>query len=292
MSLFHVPLHDVDPTPVHLNNPVFIADLHLSDAEPDTARAFIAFLKAFSTHPALRDRQELVILGDLFDAWIGDDALMDPVGTVTALTAFAQTHRVYFMHGNRDFLVGRDFAQRVGVHLMADPLPVTIGKDAISVLLSHGDRWCTDDLRYQRIRTRLRRPLIQWLLLALPLWKRRRVAAAARARSMTAKKMVTEDAILDVVPDAVLREALRFGTATVIHGHTHRPGIHPLTGEAQVFSSASQAQPVLGTRLVLADWHVKNGVVERGDALVFNGDAPERLALTNLIGPDLIGRAS
>ncbi len=284
MPFFRAPVSEAAAFSVHLVNPVFIADLHLSKEAPALTRAFLAFLKAFDTAGELKGKKELVILGDLFDAWLGDDTSADLAEVRDALRRFSTGRRLYLMQGNRDFLIGARFAREVGAMLLADPVIATIGAAETRALLSHGDRWCTSDLRYQTVRARLRRPFIQLALLNLPLWVRRRVAADAKNRSRAAKSAHTRKGdweVLDVTPAAVLADAKHFGSSLVIHGHTHRPAIHPLSTTPTVFSGDERASA--GTRIVLSDWLCDDGKLTKGDALTFTDTTPVKISLTHLL---------
>ena len=203
-----------------------------------------------------RDAARLFILGDLFDAWIGDDddtpthravidALRSPgdAGTVCAL-----------MHGNRDFLIGRRFARAAGCELLRDPTRIELAGEP--VLLMHGDLLCTDDIAYQRFRRKVRNPLIQRLFLWKSLAERRRIAADYRRKSKTATGAKSED-IMDVNPREVARRMHRARVRRLVHGHTHRPADHDMRIDDQA-----------ATRHVLAEWHQDHGEVlvhdERG----------------------------
>lgn len=226
---------------------LFISDLHLSPQRPALTQLFVDFLMD-RAHGAA----ELYILGDLFDAWIGDDD--DPLpavrGGLRRLTAAGTACSI--MHGNRDFLIGRRFARATGCRLIRDPWRVELGGEA--VLLMHGDLLCTDDIAYQRFRRRVRNPLLQQLFLWTPRAQRRRVADDYRRRSTTAiaEKQVE---IMDVNGTAVEAQMRRFGVSRLIHGHTHRPADHRLI---------IGGRPAL--RQVLSDWNE-----ERGEALVHRG---------------------
>lgn len=225
---------------------LFISDLHLAPERPETVRLFIDFLQGRA-----RASTRLYILGDLFDAWIGDDDDTPPYPEIRAalrgLTASGTDCAI--QHGNRDFLIGRDFCRDTGCTLLQDPTRILL--DGEPVLLMHGDLLCTDDLAYQRFRRRVRNPLVRRLFLWRSLDSRRRLAAAYRRKSGAATA-VKPAAIMDVNAQAVLRYLHRFRATRLIHGHTHRPGEHPLAlGE------------VGGHRCVLAEWHP-----DRGEALV------------------------
>ncbi len=235
---------------------LFISDLHLSAQRPALTALFLRFLEQ---RAALAG--QLYILGDLFDAWIGDDddALPDVRAGLSGLTDRGTLCSV--VRGNRDFLVGRRFARATGCRLIPDPYRAQLGREP--VLLTHGDLLCTDDVAYQRFRRRVRNPLVQRLFLWLPLARRRRIAAGYRQRSgeaMTAKA----PEIMDVNSKAVRRQMRAFGVQRLIHGHTHRPGDHHFRLDGQ---------PAL--RQALADWQD-----ERGELLAQRGNSWQREAWT------------
>ena len=138
LSPFTVPALEGTAGPVTLNDPVFISDLHLSHSEPDTINAFLRFLE----HEAA-EHAELLILGDFFDYWIGDDASYTMAAVADALRAYSASHGLYIMHGNRDFMMGERFAREIGATLLRDPAVGVLRGERI--LLSHGDLWCTFD---------------------------------------------------------------------------------------------------------------------------------------------------
>ena len=175
LSTFTVPALEGTACPVTLNDPVFISDLHLSHSEPDTMNAFLRFLE----HEAA-EHAELLILGDFFDYWIGDDASYTMAAVADALRAYSASHGLYIMHGNRDFMMGERFAREIGATLLRDPAVGVLRGERI--LLSHGDLWCTFDADYQKVRRRVRSVWWQWIMLRLPLKKRLQVAEDARAR--------------------------------------------------------------------------------------------------------------
>lgn len=214
---------------------LFISDLHLSAHEPATVARFLEFLAG----PA-KQADRLTILGDLFDYWAGDDDLADPFNTriVTALHQLAN-HGVVIdlMVGNRDFLIGKDFAAAAGVTLLNDPVVRDI--NGVKTLLTHGDALCTDDADYQRFRTQVRTPEWQAKFLARPLTERKREIETLRARS-EAEKRTKPMKIMDANADAVAAVMRQQQAATMIHGHTHRQDCHVHAGD---------------TRWVLGDWH-------------------------------------
>jgi UDP-2,3-diacylglucosamine hydrolase len=218
---------------------LFISDLHLEDARPETTR----WLQGFLQGPA-RKAEALYILGDLFEYWIGDDA---PSATAVEVAAgLTDLGRAgvpsYFMHGNRDFLLGEDYAASAGLQL----LPETRVADLYGTptLLLHGDTLCTDDTEYQAIRRRVRNPEWQAAVLALPVPERLRMAREARDASMQHTGSATE-AIMDVNGTAVRKAFTTHGVTRMIHGHTHRPARH-----RHRLENGSHAE-----RIVLADWY-------------------------------------
>jgi UDP-2,3-diacylglucosamine hydrolase len=214
-------------------NRLFISDLHLGTERPASRQAFMRFL-ATHTHPG----DELYILGDLFDAWLGDDDESSfAQSVVDALAARTRAGvRICLMPGNRDLLLGARFAERVGATLLPDPCCRSI--EGQRVLLAHGDALCSADHGYQRYRRFIRSPLTRRLLMTLPVAVRRRIAARLRrsSRTHTAAKPTP---LLDVVPATVDDALLAHHARLLIHGHTHRPARHVHTH---------------GTRLVLGDW--------------------------------------
>ena len=212
---------------------LFISDLHLSKERPAVTRAFFRFMEQQAA-----EADELYILGDLFEAWIGDD---DPETLARAVVAGLRKladsgTRVFFLHGNRDFLVGRRFARETGCTLLPDYHLLVDGERKI--LLCHGDTLCTGDKKYQRFRRKVRNPLYRWLLAHLPLRRRLRIAADWRARRLAAKSNKPAN-IMDVTPAEVDRQLASRGAQVIIHGHTHRPAVHHHQN---------------GERIVLGDW--------------------------------------
>lgn len=216
---------------------LLISDLHLEEERPDIARAFLRFLRERAVQA-----EALYILGDFFEVWIGDDG-MSPFqhGIARALRELSETGtRIYLMHGNRDFLIGRRFCREAGCTLLADPSVVILGGER--VLLMHGDSLCTSDLAYMRMRRILRNPLSRFLLRHLPLGRRRQLARKLRDESRTQTRMKAAE-ITDVTPAEVERVMTAHRVHTLIHGHTHRPAVHALSVNGR------DAQ-----RIVLGDW--------------------------------------
>jgi UDP-2,3-diacylglucosamine hydrolase len=222
---------------IALTDPLFISDLHLSAAAPRTTARFLAFVREIATQHA-----ELVILGDLFEAWAGDDSA-DPLQR-TVIEALADLSarrvRVFVMQGNRDVLLGRAFAQATGATLLVDPALADIGGTV--TLLSHGDAWCTEDKPYQQFRAQVRDVEWQRAFLAQDLSARRAFVDQARNASESAKPG-KDPSIMDVAPAEIHRAFANFGVTRIVHGHTHRPATHRQMREGE-----------LRTRTVLPDW--------------------------------------
>ena len=223
---------------------LFISDLHLEAERPDIGEQFIRFLQTDAT-----EAEALYILGDLFEAWVGDD---DPNAHYAiiklAIRKLADSGiPVYFMHGNRDFMIGKKFANETGVKILKDPYPVKMyGQKA---LLSHGDAMCTDDVQYQRVRSMTRDLDWQASMLAKPLKERLRIAVEARRQSLEQKLNLSMD-IMDVNQDAVMRTINEHGVDVLLHGHTHRPDIHTVDlGNRKA------------KRIVLGDWYTQGSLV-------------------------------
>lgn len=216
----------------------FISDLHLEESRPDITDAFLDFLKAKAM-----GIDALYILGDFFEAWIGDDERTELQETVAAALRDVSDSgtRIYFMHGNRDFLLGEDYCQRAGMTLLEDPSVENLyGTD---YLLMHGDSLCTADVEYQKFRANMRKPEWQQMILQRPLEDRKTMARQIREISM-AKNKGKEEFIMDVTPDEVVKELEAQGVQTMIHGHTHRPAEHDLVANGKP-----------AKRIVLGDWH-------------------------------------
>nr|WP_244848728.1 UDP-2,3-diacylglucosamine diphosphatase [Citrobacter sp. FP75] len=224
---------------------MFIADLHLCTEEPAITAGFLRFLAGEA-----RTADALYILGDLFEAWIGDD---DPNPLhheiATAIKALADSGvPCFFIHGNRDFLLGKRFARKSGMTLL--PQEKVLDLYGRKVLIMHGDTLCTDDAGYQAFRAKVHQPWLQTLFLALPLFVRQRIAAKMRAGSLAANSNKSLE-IMDVNPQAVVAEMEKHQTQWLVHGHTHRPAVHELT---------ANHQPAF--RVVLGAWHTEGSMVK------------------------------
>ena len=228
-----------------MTDTLFISDLHLSDERPEITALFLRFLK----ESAARAR-ELYILGDLFEVWLGDDAILPGyrhvVDGIHALTSGGVP--VYVMHGNRDFLIGDGFVQQTGCRLLPDPTVIDLDGDR--TLLMHGDSLCTDDVEYQHFRAQIRDPETQRQFLSLPINERIAVAGRYRNESRERNRIKAEE-IMDVNRSAVIETMRRHGVYRLIHGHTHRPAIHNLTLDGH----AAQ-------RIVLGDWYEQASVLK------------------------------
>nr|WP_218951282.1 UDP-2,3-diacylglucosamine diphosphatase [Acinetobacter sp. YH12095] len=226
---------------------MFIADLHLSPNHPRLVRGFLDLLDAYQNK-----NTQLYILGDWFNAWIGDDytaAWLDEV--VTRLKQFSQAgNQIYFIVGNRDFALGQKFLDQFSGQLLPDVYTLHIGSQ--QVRLEHGDALCTDDVSYQKFRKIIRNPIILGILKKTPLAFRQKLAQGFRKKSQQANQIKSYD-VMDVNADAV-SQALQHADV-LIHGHTHRPNIHNEHGKP---------------RIVLGDWRADAAlilVVEPNQAL-------------------------
>lgn len=223
---------------------LFISDLHLSDEQPDTIGLFIDFLAGRAAQA-----EALYILGDLFEAWLGDDLLLP--GYQPVLEAMKHLSNsgtsIFVMHGNRDFLLGERFEQLSGAKLIDDPTVIDLY--GTPTLLVHGDLLCTDDLPYQAMRRQLRDP--QWVAAFLAQTPQERIDFARELRERSRKETGEKtEAIMDVNPDTVAQYLRQHRVHRLIHGHTHRPAMHSFDLDGQTAS-----------RYVLPDWYGQGGVL-------------------------------
>ena len=219
-------------------NSLFISDLHLAPERPEIIRLFERFVDDIAA-----SSDTLYILGDFVEYWIGDDdkaSGLEPVFAALNRLHAAGT-RIRLMHGNRDFLLGKRFARRFHIDIIEDPYMDHI--DGKPVLLMHGDLLCTDDTAYQDFRRKVRNKYLQRIFLLLPLSLRERIARSLRGTSEKATAGKTEK-IMDVNQQTVETTMLNAGVDVLIHGHTHRPGIHELDLAGR-----------RATRIVLGDWY-------------------------------------
>jgi UDP-2,3-diacylglucosamine hydrolase len=232
---------------------LFIADLHLDPSRPHITELFERYLAS----DEVRQADALYILGDLVEAWIGDDDDAElPQRIADAIHAVHDAGvPVYFMAGNRDFLLGDDFARRAGMTILEDgTVHLLHGQPT---LLMHGDVLCTDDVAYQAVRQQVRTQAWKTQILSMSLEARRAFAAKARADSR-AHTGATQESIMDVNADAVLHALATAGVTRLIHGHTHRPAVHTFEHNQQP-----------AERIVLGDWY------EHGSVLKVNNDGVE-----------------
>ena len=223
---------------------LFISDLHLDGTRPHITSLFETFVREEASQASA-----LYILGDLFEAWIGDDAVDETGERVAAALAALHARGVptFYIHGNRDFLLGDAYARRARMTLLPDPS--VIGIEGERVLLMHGDTLCTDDAPYQAFRAQSRTAAWQRAFLARPVAERQAFAAQARVESARYTRSVA-DAITDVNNEAVVAALREYDVSRLIHGHTHRPKRHAIVLDGEV-----------AERIVLGDWY------EQGSAL-------------------------
>jgi len=224
---------------------LFIADLHLQTEEPAITAGFLRFLQGEARHA-----DALYILGDLFEAWIGDDD-PNPLHREIAIAIKALVDSgvpCFFVHGNRDFLLGKRYARDCGMTLLAEETVLDLyGRN---ILIMHGDTLCTDDTGYLAFRAKVHTPWIQTLFLALPLFIRSRIAAKMRAGSKAANSSKSMT-IMDVNPQAVVSVMEKHQVQWLIHGHTHRPYMHDLTVNDKP-----------AHRVVLGAWHTEGSMIK------------------------------
>ncbi|MFZ6730438.1 UDP-2,3-diacylglucosamine diphosphatase [Undibacterium sp. Ji42W] len=213
---------------------LFVSDTHLNPALPHTTVAFLTFLEKQAMQA-----KALYLLGDLFEYWVGDDNIEDTYNS-SIVHALRKVHdegvQLYWIAGNRDFLIGRDFSTATGAVLLEDPTVIDLaGK---KIVIAHGDAQCTDDHAYMKFRTQVRQMEWQKTFLAMPLDQRKKIIEGLRTESKMEQKQKSV-AIMDVNADAIAALFLQTSASTMIHGHTHRPAVH-MSGEK--------------TRYVLPDW--------------------------------------
>lgn len=227
---------------------LFISDLHLEAERPDITRAFLHFLATRA-----RTAEALYILGDFFEAWIGDDGMDEFQHSIArALRELADSGtRIYLMHGNRDFLIGKAFCREAGCTLLRDPSLIDL--DGEKILLMHGDSLCTLDAAYMKLRRWLRNPLSLFILRNLPLATRHKLARKLRKESRAQTRMKASD-IVDVTPAEVERIMRDKGVRILIHGHTHRPAVHELDIDGRP-----------ARRIVLGDWDQQGWALDADD---------------------------
>jgi len=220
------------------DNSLFISDLHLAPERPGIIKLFEKFVDDVAVHA-----DTLYILGDFLEYWIGDDD--KALGLEPVFAALDRLHQagtlIKLMHGNRDFLIGQRLARQHHFEIIADPYIDNLSNQP--ALLMHGDLLCTDDIAYQNFRHKVRNKTAQRIFLLLPLFLRERIARSLRGTSEKATSYKSE-AIMDVNQQAVEDTMRKTGTSILIHGHTHRPGIHEFEFEGKN-----------AKRIVLGDWY-------------------------------------
>lgn len=215
---------------------VFISDLHLHPDMPTITQRFTQFMDW-----AANNTRQLYILGDFFHVWAGDDGMDAWSFAIAQILRHAsqQGLTIHFLHGNRDFLVGKHFASMAGVTLLPDPTRITLGETP--VLLTHGDQYCTLDKAHQRFRRLTRNRVFIRLFLSVPFRFRQQWVSQIRQKSQENRNKAAW--VVDVVPDAVLSHLRRLGVPRVIHGHTHKPGLSEYQDQGEDYY-----------RYVLSDW--------------------------------------
>ncbi|WP_318474869.1 UDP-2,3-diacylglucosamine diphosphatase [Photobacterium leiognathi] len=228
---------------------LFISDLHLSASRPDMTDCFLRFMAEDTANI-----DALYVLGDLFEMWIGDDEESPFLQQIKQAFKTLTDSGIpcYFVHGNRDFLIGKRFSQQTGIQLLPEHSVVDLyGKPT---LILHGDTLCIEDEAYQRYRKKVHNKFIQWLFFRIPLSKRIQIGEKFRNNSSKNNQMKSQS-IMDVTASEVVRVMKEFHVDQMIHGHTHRPDIHSLTVDDKP-----------ATRIVLGDWY------EHGSVLVVTPD--------------------
>lgn len=223
---------------------LFISDLHLAGDRPNITKLFIDFLGGRA-----RTAKALYILGDLFEAWLGDDMILPEYQpAIAAMKALSDSGvKLYLMHGNRDFLMGKTLAELSGVQLLEDPSVIDL--DGTPTLLMHGDTLCTDDVEYMKFRSMVRNPLWQQEMLSKT--PQERLALAKQLREVSKQETGNKtEAIMDVNQQEVERVFRQHDVKQLIHGHTHRPNIH----QHQIDQQACK-------RIVLGDWYEQGSVL-------------------------------
>jgi len=236
------------------------SDLHLGPQAPATQEAFLAFLQA-----AADEADALILPGDIFDAWIGDDVIRAAppwlAQALAGLKAAGARTQLWIGHGNRDFLMGQELADAIGARLLPDP--VTLVTDFGEILLSHGDAYCTDDAAYQQFRGMVRDPRWQNEFLSKTIPERLALAQAARGESVSANQAKSSE-IMDVNAQAVAQAFSNAGVGVMVHGHTHRPGRHVVMIDGR-----------RRERWVLPDWDLDHATPPRGGWMVIDRDGPQ-----------------
>lgn len=222
---------------------LFISDLHLDEGYPKITERFLNFLDQLD-----ETVEALYILGDFFNAWVGDDDISPFHCKIQSALKLVSNHRpVYFLPGNRDFLIGRQFAKATGCTLLKDPTLINLY--GVPTLLMHGDSLCIQDIQHLRFRAIVQNPFIKYIFLKCPLSFRKKIAQELRIQSR--KHLTGAINVLWDIPEAEVRRIMqKFGVNQMIHGHIHRPMIHSMDFEGR------KAQ-----RIVLGDWEASDGIL-------------------------------
>ncbi len=234
----------------------FISDLHISESHPEIGEQFVDFL----TNRALKYKT-LYILGDLFEYWLGDDDINPYLNKIrNALKDYTQSEiPTYFIHGNRDFLIGEKFSAETGIKILSDPTIIQLNNE--DILISHGDLFCSDDTSYQATRKLTRDPKWQNIMLKKSLKERKAFALEARLKSKKHMKDLADD-ITDVNHTEIANTFKKFNLKTIIHGHTHRPDTH-----------ITKINNIDHKRIVLGDWY------DQGSCLEWDESGPNLIKL-------------
>lgn len=225
---------------------LFISDMHLQEERPELSRAFLHFLATQAVKA-----EAVYLLGDIFNYWVGDDAMTAYHQQIAAGLKSVADHgtQVFIMHGNRDFALGAEFCRQAGCTLLPDPS--VINPYGQPILLMHGDSLCTQDVGYQVLRAILRNPLVTWVLQRLPVRLRQKLGRKARQVSQ-ANKGKKASYLVDVTPAAVVKQLQKHACSLLIHGHTHQPAVHSVPIKLQ-------GQSLMAQRYVLGDWSDSKG---------------------------------
>ena len=234
----------------------FISDIHISEQYPEIGEQLIDFLENQA-----QQSDALYILGDLFEYWLGDDDTNHEYKKIqSALKLFTGTKTpTYFMHGNRDFLIGETFANETGITILSDPSIIDLYGE--KVLISHGDIFCTDDIEYQSNRKQTRDPNWQKMILGKSLKERKKLACEARKKSSMHTQQ-TKELLMDVNQSEINKTFKKYSLNQIIHGHTHKPAIHNSMINGELYK-----------RIVLGDWY------EQGSVLKWDQSGPELVTL-------------
>ena len=223
----------------------FISDLHLTPERPEATQWFSSFMEN-----SVSQVNAIYILGDLFEYWVGDDA-SEKIGQQQVESVLKKTSdngiKIYFMHGNRDFLVGEEFAKRTGVELLTDPAMVRLGNE--NVLISHGDSFCTDDIEHQQARQYYLNRTWKIEFLKKPIEERITAAFSLRQQSEQGKQVKSIE-IMDVNQETIENIMREYRVQKLIHGHTHRPAVHDFDIDGKP-----------ARRFVLGDWYTQKSIL-------------------------------